>query len=179
MNDPSFRIPGGGFALANPFDLALIKVDSSQLPDAKEYPALFSGQDFMKLFNPTKRVDELLVYSHYRHLSKLSSANPKFKLEKMVMSLRVPGDVIITNYKGQSWLWLPLRYLPDHHICGGDSGSGIFIKNEATHNKITLLGVLSSGHPINGDDSYMCVERPNSAPISYENTTWIESVMRK
>jgi prepilin-type N-terminal cleavage/methylation domain-containing protein len=173
--DPSFRIPGGGFALINPFDLALIKVDSSKLPDVKEYPDLFSGQDFMKLFNP-KRVDEILVYSHYRHLSKLKPAN--LKLEKMVMSLRAPGDVYIIDYQEQSWLNASFKS-PDQNICIGDSGSGAFIKNEATQNKITLVGVTSSGREIDEEKHYICMKYAHFAPISYENTTWIESVMRK
>jgi hypothetical protein len=174
--DPSFRIPGGGFALINPFDLALIKVDSSQLPDVKEYPDLFSGRELIEVFD-RKRVNEILVYTHYRHLSKLD--DKKRKLEKMVMSLRIPGNVIVIDYKEQSWLHVNFKNLPDQHICRGDSGSGAFIKNETTQNKITLLGVTSSGHPINGDDSYICMERASFAPISYENTTWIESVMGK
>jgi prepilin-type N-terminal cleavage/methylation domain-containing protein len=174
--DPSFIIPGGGYALINPFDLALIKVDSSQLPDAKEYPDLFSGRDLIKVFDQ-KRVNEILVYSHYRHLSKLKSAYPNIKLEKMVMSLWAPGNVIVIDYKEQSWLNVDFENSPDQHICQGDSGSGAFIKNETTQNKITLVGVASSGGSI--DDSYTCMKRVAFAPISYENTTWIESVMRK
>jgi prepilin-type N-terminal cleavage/methylation domain-containing protein len=174
--DPSFNIPGGGFALANPFDLALIKVDSSQLPDAKEYPDLFSGRELIKIFNP-KKPNEILVYSHYRHLSKLKPAN--LKLEKMVMSLWAPGNVIVIDYKEQSWLNASFKNSPDQHICQGDSGSGAFIKNETTQNKITLVGVTSSGREIDEEKHYICMKYAHFAPISYENTTWIESVMRK
>jgi hypothetical protein len=126
-----------------------------------------------------KRVNEILVYSHYRHLSKLKSAYQNIKLEKMVMSLRAPGNVIVIDYQEQSWLHVNFKNLPDQHTCQGDSGSGAFIKNEATHNKVTLVGVISRGALINDDDSYRCMERGSFAPISYENTTWIESVMGK
>ena len=173
--DPNFKIPGGGHALFNPFDLALIQVDSTQLPQVKEYPQLFSGHDFFNLFNPAKRVDQILVYSHFNHLSKVK--NGRYTIEKRMMSFRAPGDVIILEHQGRQWLHFFFANLPDQHICMGDSGSGAFIKNEVTNSKVTLVGVNSSGRSIEGNDSYMCMERSNFSPISAENTMWIESVI--
>jgi len=176
--DPSFRIPGGGYALINPFDLALIQVDPTQLPPVKEYPQLYRGSSFFPLFDPTKRVDEISVFSHFEHIAKMGGIE-SITLQKRMMSFRVPGDVTITKYQGREWLSFSFSRLPDQHICMGDSGSGAFIKNVTTNHKITLVGVNSSGHPINGDYSYICMERVSFAPISAENTLWIESIINK
>jgi hypothetical protein len=160
---------------ANPFDLAILKVDPKGLPkfDPSKIEIYQGPSEPIPLRKNPVDMPQVTLWSFKYNLDMYN-----FKLNEVrVSSIElIPGSNLgWLNHDGIGGFMYARRFT-NQPICPGDSGAALLYKQNSNTKVSTIIGVASSGTLINDSDD-ACIENARFATVNQFARSWIQSIL--